>query len=402
MYQARNLNGKMERGIIEAPTQDEAISILQTRDLLVVTLGEQRAAAPSISLRSKRYHRGVKPTDLVVFARSLAAMTEAGLPLLRAMETAQNQIRSQKLSNALLEMTQDIRGGSTFRDAMAKHPTLFTQFWISLVETGEASGQLTNALQQIAAFLEKSGAIQRKVVSALMYPAVLMVVAALAVLVFTLKVIPTFAAMFISFGGELPMLTQMVINFSNFLRRYFLLLIMAGFGVWFLVSNYLKTKQGRWQFDKMRLQMPVFGPVFQGVAAEQFSSNLGTLLKAGVPILHALDIVIATCENKVIAALIDNMKTGVRDGRPLAEPLSQTDLFPPMVSQMLAVGEQTGKLPDMLGEISKYYEEEVTVAVQRMTILLEPIMLVGMGLVIGTLVISMYLPIFKLTAVVKG
>ncbi len=401
-YQARNRSGKTERGTIEAPTTDEAISILQTRDLLVVTINEQRRGPQTLGLRAKKYHRGVKTSDLVVLARTLAAMTEAGLPLLRAMETSQSQIRSQQLSNALLEMIQDIRGGSTFRDAMAKHATLFSPFWISLVETGEASGQLTKALEQIALHLEKSGAIQRKVVSALMYPLILLCVAIIAIFVFTLKIIPTFANMFSSFGAELPMLTQLVIDFSNILRRYFLLIIIGIITSGFLISNYLRTKEGRWQFDKMRLQMPIMGPVFQGVAAEQFASNLGTLLKAGVPILHALDIVITTCENKVISALIENMKTGVREGRPLAEPLAQTDLFPPMVAQMLAVGEQTGKLPDMLGEISHYYEDQVNTAVERMTTLLEPIMLVGMGLIIGTLVVAMYLPIFKMTSVVKG
>ncbi len=401
-YQARSRSGKLEKGTIEAPTSDEAISILQTRDLLVVTIHEQQGAAPTLSMRSKRFHRGVTTSDLLIFARSLSAMTEAGLPLLRAMETTQSQLRSQKLNSALLTMVQDIRGGSTFRDAMAKHTTIFSPFWISLVETGEASGQLTKALEQIAIHLEKSGAIQRKVVSALMYPAVLFFVSIVAIFIFTLKIIPTFASMFASFGADLPLLTQMVIHLSNVLRRYFVLIIAATVGGGFLLSNYLRTKQGRWQFDKLRLQVPLFGPVFQGVAAEQFASNLGTLLKAGVPILHALDIVITTCENKVIAALIENMKAGVREGRPLAEPLGQTDLFPPMVAQMLAVGEQTGKLPDMLGEISHYYEEQVTTAVERMTTLLEPIMLVGMGLVIGTLVISMYLPIFQLTSVVKG
>ncbi len=401
-YQARSRSGKMERGTLEAPTSDEAISILQTRDLLVVTINEQRGASQTFSVKAKRYHRGVTSSDLVIFARSLSAMTEAGLPLLRAMETAQDQMRSQKLSNALLTMIQDIRSGSTFRDSMAKHTTIFSPFWISLVETGEASGQLTKALEQIAIHLEKSGAIQRKVVSALMYPAVLGFVAIGAIFIFTLKIIPTFATMFSSFGAELPMLTQIVIGFSNILQRYFFLILASTIGSGFLLSNYLKTRRGRWQFDKLRLQAPLFGPVFQGVAAEQFASNLGTLLKAGVPILHALDIVITTCENKVIAALIENMKAGVREGRPLAEPLSQTDLFPPMVSQMLAVGEQTGKLPDMLAEISHYYEEQVTTAVERMTTLLEPIMLVFMGAIIGTLVVSMYLPIFQLTSVVKG
>ena len=401
-YQARNRSGKMERGTVEAPSSDEAISLLQTRDLLVVTVGEQRNATQTLGVKRKRYHRGVTTSDLLIFARSLSAMTEAGLPLLRAMETTQSQIRSLKLSQALLAMIQDIRGGSTFRDAMAKHSTIFSPFWISLVETGEASGQLTKALEQIAIHLEKSGVIQRKVVSALMYPAVLVVVCVGAIFVFTLKIIPTFATMFASFGAELPLLTQIVINISNVMRRYFLLIAGGSVGGAFLLANYLRTKSGRWQFDKLRLQAPIFGPVFQGVAAEQFASNLGTLLKAGVPILHALDIVITTCENKVIAALIENMKAGVREGRPLAEPLGQTDLFPPMVAQMLAVGEQTGKLPDMLAEISHYYEDQVSTAVERMTTLLEPIMLVGMGLVIGTLVISMYLPIFELTSVVKG
>ena len=401
-YQARSRSGKLERGTIEALSSDEAISILQTRNLLVVTIHEQQGATPTLSMKAKRYHRGVTTSDLLIFARSLSAMTEAGLPLLRAMETTQSQLRSQKFNSALLMMIQDIRGGSTFRDAMAKHTTIFSPFWISLVETGEASGQLTKALEQIAVHLEKSGAIQRKVVSALMYPAVLLFVCIGAIFIFTLKIIPTFATMFASFGADLPLLTKLVINLSNVLRRYFVLIIAAAVGGGFLLTNTLRTKQGRWQFDKLRLQAPIFGPVFQGVAAEQFASNLGTLLKAGVPILHALDIVITTCENKVIAALIENMKAGVREGRPLAEPLGQTDLFPPMVAQMLAVGEQTGKLPDMLGEISHYYEEQVTTAVERMTTLLEPLMLVGMGLVIGTLVISMYLPIFQLTSVVKG
>lgn len=400
-YQARNRSGRLERGTIEAPTSDEAISILQTRDLLVTALAEQRGAVPTLSVKPKRMHRGVATADLLIFARSLSAMTEAGLPLLRAIETTQGQIRSQKLSAALMMMTQDIRGGSTFRDAMAKHTPIFSPFWVSLVETGEASGQLTKALEQIAIHLEKSGAIQRKVISALMYPIVLFGVSTVAIFIFTLKIIPTFASMFAGFGAELPLLTQIVIAFSNGMRRYFLLIVAAGIGLFFLTGNYLKTEQGRWQFDKFRLQAPLFGPVFQGVAAEQFSSNLGTLLKAGVPILHALDIVITTCENKVIAALIENMKAGVREGRPLAEPLGQTDLFPPMVAQMLAVGEQTGKLPDMLGEVSHYYEEQVSTAVERMTTLLEPLMLVGMGAIIGTLVVAMYLPIFQLTSVIK-
>ncbi len=403
-YQARDKSGKLERGTVDAPNPDEALSILQSRELLVVSIQEQQkgGAGPRPALSPKRSHRGVKASDLIIMARSLSAMTEAGLPLLRALETVGSQIRSQKLSAALLEIIRDIRGGSTFRDAIAKHPSIFSPFWVSLVETGEASGQLTKSLEQISIHLEKSGAIQRKVVSALIYPAILLSVAIVAIFVFTLKIIPTFGAMFSSFGAELPLLTRAVIAFSNLLRSWILLILAAAVGGGFLLSSYLKTKPGRWQFDRIRLQMPVFGPVFQGVSAEQFASNLGTLLRAGVPILHALEIVITTCDNKVVAAAIEHMRAGVREGKPLAEPLTESEVFPPMVVQMMAVGEQTGKLPDMLAEIEKYYDEQVATAVERMTAMLEPIMLIGMGLIIGLLVISMYLPIFQLTSVIKG
>ncbi len=410
-YTARTKDGRRESGVIEASSSDEALTILQNKELLVLGLQERSdkaagggpaAAKTSASpLTMKQFHKGVKASDLIIFSRSLAAMTEAGLPLLRAMETVQSQIRSKGLSDALGEMLQDIRGGSTFRDAIAKHPKIFTPFWISMVETGEASGQLTKSLEQISIQLEKAGTVQRKVISALMYPAILLLVAIGAIFIFTLRIIPTFGAMYKSFGADLPMLTQMVLNFSEFMQHYILLVVLVIAGVVFSFSNYVQTKSGRWQFDLFRLRAPIIGPVFQGVAAEQFASNLGTLLKAGVPILHALEIVITTSDNKVIAALLENMRAGVREGKPLADPLIQTDLLPAMVGQMLAVGEQTGKLPDMLEEISKYYEEQVTTAVDRMTSLLEPLMLVGMGLVIGILVLSMYLPIFNMTSIVK-
>lgn len=400
-YHARTRIGRLETGDLEAASSDEAVQILQNRELLVVSVRATKAEGPRQVRRLARTHKGVKSSDLVIFAHSLSAMTEAGLPLLRALETVTSQIRSERLALALSDITRDIRGGSTFRDAIAKHTQIFSPFWISLIETGEASGQLTKALEQIALHLEKAGAIQRKVVSALMYPAILMVVASGAILIFTLKIIPTFSSMFKSFGAELPLLTQWVVGFSNFLRTYILLIAVVTGAAVYLFLSYIKTRPGRWQLDKFLLQMPIMGPVFQGVAAQEFSSNLGTLLKAGVPILHALEIVITTCSNKVVAALIETMRAGVREGKALAEPLAETDLFPPMVSQMLIVGEQTGKLPDMLEEISKYYEEQVSTAVERMTTLLEPIMLVGMGLVIGVLVLSMYLPIFQLTSVVK-
>ena len=259
-YQARTRAAILESGTIEAPNRDEAISILQTRDLLVTSVQEHRNAPTRIGHGKIKMHRGANSADMVVLARALSAMTEAGLPLLRALETVNSQVRSQRLFTALTQIAQDIRSGLTFRDALAKHPSIFSSFWISLIETGEASGQLTRSLEQIAAHLEKSGAIQRKIVSALIYPILLLGVAGVAVLVFTLKIIPTFGSMFASFGAQLPLLTRMVLAFSNGLRKYFLIFLGGAGALVFSLVNYIKTKPGRWQFDKLCLSLPIFGP----------------------------------------------------------------------------------------------------------------------------------------------
>jgi len=400
-YVARTRLGAPEKGALEAPSPDDAIAVLQARDLIVISIQEEKARSAALG-RKRKMHQKVGSADLIVFSRSLATMTEAGLPLLRAMEIVGDQTRSKRLSGSIAEMIRDIRGGLTFRDALAKNPDIFSNFWISLIETGEASGQLAKSLEQIANYLEKAGSIQRKVVSAMVYPVILLAVSVIAVLVFTLKIIPTFGEMFKNMNAELPALTQAVLTFSHLLRNYFLFLA-AGLGTaWFLLIRYIHTSAGRWQFDKLKLQLPIFGPVFQGVAAEQFASNLSTLLKAGVPILHALEIVITTCGNRVVGSVLEHMRSGVQEGRPLAEPLSKSDVFPMMVSQMIAVGEQTGKLSSMLDEVAKYYEEQVSTAVERMASLLEPVMLIGMAVVIGILVVSMYLPIFQLSQTIRG
>jgi len=401
VFTGRTKEGKPHNGTIEAPNEEEAVALLQGREIIVVSL-EEGIAKPASVGRHTGTHRSVNSSDLVIFARSLSAMLDAGLPLLRSMEVVGDQARSQHLQKTIAEMTRDIRGGSTFRDAIAKHPTIFTAFWINLVETGEASGQLTKSLEQISVHMEKSGAVQRKVVSAMIYPLILLVGAIIAVLVFTLKIIPTFAEMYSSMGSDLPLLTQMVMSFSKLLSKYFLLCAAGVAGLWFALRVYVKTPPGQWQFDMLKLRMPLIGPLLQLVAAQTFAANLGTLLKAGVPILHALEISISTCNNKVVASVLEHMKEGVREGRPLADPLGQTDIFPSMVAQMIAVGEQTGRLPNMLEEIAHYYDEQVTTAVDRLTTLVEPIMLIGIAVVIGTLVLAMYLPIFQMSSAMKS
>lgn len=400
-FEVRTRVGRLERGTLEAPNPDEALSILQTRELIVISLKETQTAEAKRARPRRLYHR-VKKQDMVVFARSLAAMTEAGLPLMRALEIIASQSRSQRMQQVVSDIVRDIRAGSTLRDAMAKHPAIFSPFWISLVETGEASGQLTKAMDQIATYLEKIGTVRRKVISALIYPAILVVVSIVAILVFVLKIIPQFEALYIGLGGKLPALTLLMLNASKVIRKFILLWILAAVGIWFLIRWYLKTPRGKWQFDSFKLKAPVLGEMFQCIAAQEFASNLGTLLKAGVPILYAMDIVISGSGNKVVAAALEQVRTGVREGRPIAEQLSRTEVLPPMVAQMITVGEQTGKLTTMLDEVAKYYEEQVDTTVGRLMTLLEPALLIGMAVVIGTLVISMYLPVLKLSSAVGG
>ncbi len=404
-YQAKTRTGQTEQGTIEAGNEDEAISILQGRELLItsLTVGKAASAAPAVA-RSARKARGgkVTSTDMVALGRAVGTMLDAGLPLLKSLETTMPQMQSRQLQTTLQEVIQDIRGGNTFKDAIAKHPKVFTNLWVSLIETGEASGQLSKALEQITLHLQKAGAVQRKVVSAMMYPAILITVSVGAILVFLLKIIPTFASLFTSFGMKLPLLTQLVMGLSTFIRVYAPLWLGA-FGIGgFLLWRYVHTTAGRWQMDGLLLQLPLLGPLMQGAAVAAFATGLGTMIKAGVPILHGLEITIASSGNTRVAHVLEQMRAGAREGRPLADPLRESDIFPPMVAQMVAVGEETGKLANMLDEIAKYYEEQVTTMVERFTGLLEPLLLLVMGGIIGVLVLAMYLPIFQLSQTIRG
>jgi len=329
-------------------------------------------------------------------------MIDAGLPLLRSLENVIVQVQSRSLRAAVQEISHDIGAGSTFRDAVAKHPKVFSKLWVSLIETGEASGQLSRALEQITVHLEKAGAVQRKVVSAMIYPAILITVSCGAILVFVLKIIPTFGALFASFGAELPAITRFVLGCSQVIRVYAPLWLgglgLAGVLFW----RYAKTEAGRWQIDGVLLRLPLLGQLVQGTAVASFATGLGTMIKAGVPILHGLEIAIASSTNARVAHVLEQMRAGVRAGRPLADPLRESDVFPPMVAQMVAVGEETGKLAAMLDEIAKFYEGQVATLVERLTSLLEPVLLISMGSIIGFLVMSMYLPIFQLSQTVRG
>ena len=311
------------------------------------------------------------------------------------------QLDSAPLRDAVEKIKDDIQSGSTLRDALEKHPKVFSSFWVNLVGTGEASGQLPSVLEQIAQYFESSGELKRKVVSALMYPAILLVVSVSCILIFVLKIVPVFAEMFEGFGMTLPAPTQIVITFSKFLRAFALPVIIAAPIIIFLFMKILKTQKGQLIFDHFKLRLPIFGDMFRNISIASFSRGLGTMISSGVPILYALEIVTKTVGNKVVEEALEVVKDSVRDGKTIAEPLEQSGIFPPMVILMVNVGEETGELSDMLNHVAKFYDERVSVVVERLASLLEPFMLVFMGALVAFLVIAMFLPIFKLATSVN-
>ncbi|MBI4845355.1 MAG: type II secretion system F family protein [Candidatus Omnitrophica bacterium] len=406
LYKARDSEGNLVQGTMIAEGQNEVIEILQRRGLLITSVEQIVAKQKVKQLSGKGMKRGhlssrVKNDDLCIFARQLGTLLNAGVPLLRGLTVLEKQIGSAPLRFAVDRIKDDIQSGSTLRDALDKHPKVFSKFWVNLVGTGEASGQLPSVLEQIAQYFESSGELQRKVVSALIYPTILMTVCTGAILVFVIKIVPVFAQMFASFGTELPGITQMIVDFSGILRKFAVPFILLTPVLIFLFMRILKTETGRLYFDRFRLNLPIFGNLFKNIAIANFARGLGTMISSGVPILYALEIVTKTVGNRVIEDALEVVKDSVRDGKSIAEPLEQSGIFPPMVVLMVNVGEETGELSDMLKHVATFYEERIATMVERLSSLLEPFMLVFMGGVVGFLVVAMFLPIFKLATSIK-
>lgn len=406
LYKARDLDGNLVQGTMAAAAQNEIIEILQRRGLLITSIEQiiTRAETKKVTIGGKRkisFSYRVKSDDLCIFARQLGTLLNAGVPLLRSLGVLGKQIESMPLRYAVEKIKDDIQAGSTLRDAIDKHPKVFSRFWVNLVGTGEASGQLPSVLEQIAQYFQSSGELQRRVVSALMYPAILITVSVGAIFVFVIKIVPVFAEMLQGFGMDLPLITRLVIGVSAFMKKFTLPIVVGLPLSIFLLVRIIKTEKGRFVYDRLRLSMPLFGDLFRNIAIANFARGLGTMIASGVPILYALEIVTRTVGNRVVEESLELVKDSVRDGKTIAEPLEASGIFPPMVILMVNVGEETGELSDMLGHIAKFYEERVTLVVERLATLLEPILLVFMGLIVGFLVVAMFLPIFKMAAGVK-
>lgn len=397
-YTAKDKNGHTLIGVLDAGSQAEVTEVLHRKDLVVVSIEQTKKKTVKVSGKTKK----VKLDDLVVFSRQLATMIDAGIPLVHSLVILGEQIENKNLKNVIVTVRQDIEAGVSFCDALAKHPKVFSDLFINMAKAGETSGMLDEVLDRLAAYLEKTSALTRKIRSSLVYPIVVVIMAILITAVLLLKVVPTFKGIFDILGGHLPLPTLILIGISDLLRHYFLLMLILLIAFSLLVKRYIGTKKGRYQFDRAKLKMPILGPIFRKMAVAKFSRTFSTLVKSGVPVLNALDIVSKTAGNKVVEEAIMSCSKAVRDGEPIARPLSKSGVFPPMVCRMVGVGEQTGKLELMLTKIADFYEEQVDAAAQALTSLIEPLVIAFLGIVIGGIVISLFLPIFKITQLISG
>jgi len=389
-YSARTVNGEIHRDSVELPSRDDVVAYLRRQKLIPIAIREKPKEL-SFSIGS-----GVKTRDIVLFTRQFATMVNAGLPLVQALDILQEQTDNKVLKTTIQEVLYDVESGHTLADALREHEGIFSALYVNMVEAGEAGGILDTILLRLATFMEQNDALARKVKGAMIYPAVVMVVAIAAIAILLLFVIPTFQTMFASFNATLPLPTRIVIGMSQALQHYGLWILAALVAGGFLFGRWIKTPGGRLTFDRTLLRVPILGSLARKAAVARFTRTLGTLLSAGVSILEGLEITARTAGNRVIHDAVMSSRDSIAGGRSISEPLQETSVFPPMVTQMIHVGEETGDLDGMLSKVADFYDDEVDVAVESLLKALEPAMIVVLGTIVGGMIVAMYLPIFSL------
>jgi type IV pilus assembly protein PilC len=400
-YTARDQAGAVQNGWVDAKMTEEVVSILQRRGLLVTSVKEAGAAAkqaPVKPMASRRLHGRVTTEDQVLLCQQLSALVDAGIPLLRSLRVINAQVESRTMLMALEEVTRDVEGGRTFRDALAKHPRVFSNMWLNLVETGEASGHLGQSLRQLAQHFQSANHLQNEVKTALTYPAFLIVMAIGVMIVFIYVVIPKFTGMFEAMNMTLPPLTQALVNISYFARKYWVVLLLGGAGGIWVIRRYFATEAGHWLLDRVVLKLPGLKNLFINVQIAEFFRGMTTLIESGVPLLSGLEIMCNSATNRVYGQGIALIKEYVKEGKTMAQPMEECGLFSPMAIQMVQVGEEIGELGKMMARVAQYYEERVEVFIARMSKLFEPVAIVVMGGLVLIIVLSVFLPIFKMSS----
>lgn len=398
IWKGRTLAGEAQTGEIEVARQEEALEVLRKKRILVTSL---RPKSAGLAL-PKFGGPGVSTKDLAIFTRQFATMISAGLPLVQCLDILAKQASKPAFGKVISETTREVEAGSTLSDALGHHKNVFDDLFRNMVAAGEAGGVLDEILMRLATYIEKADALKRKVQSAMVYPAVVLSVALGATAFMLIFIIPTFAKMFTDFGGELPLPTKIVLVMSDVLVNWWWAGVLGLVVGAVALKRYYATEDGQRRIDGLLIRMPVLGDVLLKGAVARFTRTLGTLIASGVPILSGLEITARTAGNKVIAEAIMNARASIREGETVSAPLKASGVFPPMVTQMIAVGEQTGALDEMLTKIAAFYEAEVDTAVDTLTSIIEPVMIVVMGGIVGGMVVAMYLPMFKLINVVAG
>lgn len=399
-YTAMDQGGDEVTGTLEAPSEDAVISQLKDQGYRPVDIREKTE-----SFLSQLPLLGSAPADpdeIAIFTRQMATLLDAGLPLLRAVNVLEDQTENEEFKTVLQKISQDIQGGSSFSEALAAHPEVFDDLYVNMVKAGEAGGVLDEVLERLAQFAEKRQELQQKIKSATMYPAIMAIIAVLVVVFLLIFVLPTFTSLFREMNVDLPLPTLIVISVSNFLQNFWWLILMMIGGGYVIYTWWYDTDRGERIIDRMKLNVPIFGELNKKVQTARFSRTLATLISSGVPILEAIDIVQDTIGNRVIADTMDDVHESISEGDTISEPLHDSGIFPPMVTHMISVGEETGNLDEMLNRIADTYEMQVDEMVDGLSSMLEPILITFMGITIGVIVMAMFFPMFQLVNVVGG
>ncbi len=396
VYVGVTSGGKQTKGEIQAQSKTLAVSLLRKNKIRVVSI---RNKPLDISLNMS-FGSGIKLSEISRFTRQLSAMTSAGLPLVQCLDILASQTENPVLGKTVQQISGDIQVGSTLADAMGKHPKIFNQLFCNMVAAGEASGNLDGVLTRLAEYQEKAEALRRKIKGAMAYPVIVGIIAVLVSVIMLTVIVPTFAKMFSDAGGDLPLPTKIIMMLSDFMRQYIIYMGIGAFGLVLAFKQYNSTDKGKFNIDTIKLKIPIFGDLERKSAVSRFSQTLSTLLSSGVTIIEALSITAKTSGNKVIEKGLKRTLEKITGGLSISEPLKETGVFPPMVIQMISVGEKTGDLADMLTKISEFYKEEVDAAVDALTSIIEPIMICFLGAGIGGILVAMYLPIFGMMGTV--
>lgn len=397
-WEAKTRAGSPQKGVMEATNESTVEAQLKKYGFTSITVKGEKSGfkIPGFGGGGGK----VDTKDLVVFTRQFATMIDSGLPLVQCLDILASQQVNKAFKSALYNIKEAVESGSTFADALGKHPKMFDQLYVNLIAAGEVGGILDTILNRLAAYIEKALKLKKQVKGAMVYPATIISIAVVVIGVILVFVIPTFSSMFADFGGTLPLPTLIVIGISNFLQKYILVILGVCYGIKVAVGKYYDTAAGRKIMDTLFLKLPVVGVLIRKVAVAKFTRTLGTMISSGVPIMDGLDIVAKTAGNKVVEEAIYKVRQAISEGKTMAEPLSESGVFPPMVVQMIAVGEATGAMDTMLNKVADFYDDEVDDAVGNLTAMMEPLLMLFLGVTVGGLVIAMYLPIFKLAGAV--